>query len=91
MGFKSTAYGLPGSLASQAATVAFVKPARGSNAYQENSSSRPRLYTRHAIGEETASAAIRTGNGISGYSSEDPGHDHLLFDFDLSQWAGTTD
>jgi hypothetical protein len=39
----------------QAATVALVKPACGSRPYQLKNSSRPRLYTRRVIGEETLS------------------------------------
>jgi hypothetical protein len=39
-----------------AATVALVKPARGSTPYQAKNSSRPRLYTRRVIGEETLSS-----------------------------------
>jgi hypothetical protein len=40
----------------QAATVAFVKPGRGSWPYHSMNSSSPRLYTRFVIGEETLSS-----------------------------------
>ena len=39
----------------QAATVALVKPGRGSRLYHSKNSSSPRLYTRFVIGEETES------------------------------------
>ena len=43
----------------QAATVALVKPGRGSRPYHSKNSSSPRLYTRRVIGDETLSSTNR--------------------------------